>query len=165
MALLDIITYPDPRLKEVAQPVTEFNQKLHIFLDDMLETMYHAEGVGLAATQVARMIRVAVIDVSESRNEPLELINPEIIAKKGKVDSKEGCLSIPDFRDTITRAAEVSVKAFDRHGKPIEFEASELFSFCVQHELDHLNGVLFVDHLSQLKKRFFQKWCLKQDLK
>ena len=163
MALLDIITYPDPRLKQVAAPVTSFDSKLHTFLDNMKETMYHAEGVGLAATQVATMMRVAVIDTSDERDQPMELINPEILFRKGKVDSKEGCLSIPDFRETIVRSAHVRVRALDRFGQPFEFEAEELLAYCVQHEIDHLDGILFVDHLSNLKKQLFQKWLIKQE--
>jgi peptide deformylase len=161
MAILPIITYPDPRLKEKAAEVTDFDSSLHSFLDDMIQTMYHADGIGLAATQVAVMKRVAVIDVSEERNSPIELINPIITARSGKVTSKEGCLSIPDFRETITRAESVSVSAVDRHGKPFSFDATELLSFCVQHEIDHLDGVLFVDHLSNLKKQLFLRWAKK----
>ena len=163
MTILDIITYPDPRLKQVAAPVTTFDKPLHTFLDDMKETMYNADGVGLAATQVAVMQRVAVIDVSGEGNSPIELINPEIISKTGKVSSKEGCLSIPEFRDTIQRAEKITVRALDRFGHPFEFEGEELLSFCVQHEIDHLDGILFVDHLSILKKKLFLKWASKQN--
>lgn len=161
MTILDIITYPDPRLKQVAEPITTFDSALHAFLDDMKDTMYHAEGVGLAATQVAVMTRVVVIDVSNERDRPLELINPEIISSHGKIPSKEGCLSIPDFRETIVRAEKIKVRAHDRFGAPFEFEAEELLSFCVQHEIDHLNGVLFVDRLSNIKKGLFLKWLNK----
>jgi peptide deformylase len=165
MALLDILIYPDPRLKQVAQPVTSFDATLHRFLDDLKETMYYADGVGLAATQVGTMTRVAVIDTSDERNQPIELINPRIVARQGKIDSREGCLSIPDFRETITRSARVHVHALDRFGKPFEFEAEELLAYCVQHELDHLDGILFVDHLSNLKKQIFLKWLQKQEQK
>jgi peptide deformylase len=161
MTILNIITYPDARLKEKAQEVVNFDKNLHKLLDDMKETMYHADGIGLAATQVAVMQRVAVIDVSEERNSPIELVNPKITVKEGKVSSKEGCLSIPDFRESITRATKVTVVAFDRNGKEFSFEAQELLSFCVQHELDHLDGILFVDHLSGLKKNLFLKWAQK----
>jgi peptide deformylase len=165
MALLDILIYPHPLLKEVALPVTVFDKALHSFLDDLKETMYYADGVGLAATQVGKMIRVAVIDTSDERNQPIELINPKIVIRQGKIDSREGCLSIPDFRETITRSSKVHVHAVDRFGKPFEFEAEELLSYCVQHEIDHLDGILFVDHLSNLKKRLFVKWLSKQEQK
>lgn len=161
MAILDIITYPDPRLKIKADAVVSFDRELHSFLENMKETMYDAEGIGLAATQVATMKQIAVIDVSEERNQPIELINPQIIESVGKSTSKEGCLSIPDFRETISRKTKVKVKAQNRFGEFFEFEASDLFAFCVQHELDHLNGILFVDHLSVLKKKLFLKWSSK----
>lgn len=162
MSSLEIITYPDPRLKQAAEKVTKFDSELHKFLDQMKQSMYEAEGIGLAATQVGVMQRIAVIDVSTDGTGYMELINPEIIESSGKVPSKEGCLSIPDFRETIQRKAKVKVRAQDRNGAFFEFEAEDILSFCSQHEIDHLNGILFVDYLSGLKKQLFLRWLKKQ---
>ena len=162
MASLEILKYPDPRLKEVAAAVDQFDAKLHKFLDDMRDTMYLADGIGLASTQVGEMIRAVVIDVTREEGGCMDLINPEIIHAEGKATSEEGCLSIPGYRDTIKRSAVVRVKALDRFGKPVEFEADGLLAFCVQHEIDHLNGILFVDHLSRLKREIFRRWLKKQ---
>lgn len=159
MPLLEIKIYPDPVLKEVAQPVEKFDERLGKFLDDMRETMLRASGVGLAANQVGILERVVVADISEERNEPMELINPEIIHASGTlVSSDEGCLSIPDFRETIKRPRDVVVRAQDRKGELFEIEADGFLAMCLQHEIDHLNGILFVDHLSRLKREFFKRW-------
>ena len=163
MARLPIRLYPDPILKQVAQPVDQFGKELGKFLDDMYETMCAAKGIGLAAPQVGNPWRVAVVDVGQESPERIELINPEIVSRVGKVPSEEGCLSIPDYRDTIERSREVVVRAFDRTGKEFEIEAADLLSICLQHEIDHLNGILFVDHLSRLKRELFKRWLKKQD--
>lgn len=164
MSTLEILIYPDPRLREKAEPVTAFDQELHSFLDSMKETMYAADGIGLAATQVGMMKRIAVIDTTPDGTGYRELINPEILRAEGSAQSKEGCLSIPDFRETITRKGTVTVRAFDRNGKQYEFEAEELLAYCVQHEIDHLDGILFVDRLTPLKKQIFAKWVKKQSM-
>lgn len=162
MSTLEILKYPDPRLREVAVPVEIFDADLHTFLDKMKEAMYAFDGIGLAATQVGIMKRIAVIDITQDCTGYTELINPTLYSSEGAALSKEGCLSIPQFRETITRHASIVVKAFDRYGKEFSFTAEELLSFCVQHEIDHLNGVLFIDHLSPIKKQFFTKWVKKQ---
>ena len=162
MARLPIVIYPDPLLKQKTAPVTEFHGQLHRLLDDMAETMYVSKGVGLAAPQVGVLQRVTVIDVSEEGDEIIELINPTIVSSQGKVDSEEGCLSIPEFRDTVERKEKVVVSAFDRHGKPFEVDADDLLAICLQHEIDHLDGILFVDRLSRLKRELFKKWLKKQ---
>lgn len=163
MGSLEILKYPDPRLKETAKPVTKFDDALHKLLDQMKQTMYEADGIGLAATQVGIMQRIAVIDVSTDGTGYLELVNPEIIESSGKAPSKEGCLSIPEFRETISRKKTVRVRAQDRSGAPFEFTGEEILSFCAQHEIDHLNGILFIDHLSGLKKQLFLRWFKKQE--
>ncbi len=162
MTLLEIKKYPDPVLKEQSVEVVTFDDELGKLLDNMLETMYASNGVGLAAPQVGILKRIAVVDVSREGTNPLVFINPEIIAKAGKVKSEEGCLSIPDYRDTIYRSATVTVRAVDRKGKKFEVEAEELFSMCLQHEIDHLDGILFTDRLSRLKRELFKRWFLKQ---
>lgn len=162
MTVRKLVIYPDARLKEQCDDVTTFDAELHNLLDDMLETMIAAVGVGLAAPQIGIQKRVTVIDVSEEQNQPIELINPTIVARSGSVSSEEGCLSIPRYRDTITRSATVTVKAQDRHGGWFELQGEGLLSMCLQHEIDHLNGVLFVDHLSRIKRDFFKRWLKKQ---
>ena len=162
MALRKLVIYPDPRLKERCGDVSSFDSELHTLLDDMRETMMTAVGVGLAAPQIGVQKRIAVIDVSEEQNQPIELINPEIIAATGSVNSEEGCLSIPRYRDTISRRASVTVKAQNRHGDWFEVGGDGLLSMCLQHEIDHLNGVLFIDHLSRIKREFFRRWLKKQ---
>ncbi len=139
--------------------VDTIDTSIHTLLDDMAETMYDARGIGLAAPQVGILKRVCVIDVSESRRERLDFINPEIISSQGKVSSEEGCLSIPDYRETIFRKEKISVRALDRTGAAFELEADGLLAICIQHELDHLDGVLFVDHLSRLKRELFKRWA------
>jgi len=151
MALLPILRYPDSRLHLVAKPVEEVDDTLRQLIDDMAETMYQAPGIGLAATQVDVHKRVVVIDVSEERSSLLVLVNPEIIERNGEQTGEEGCLSVPGVYETVTRAERVRVKALDRDGKPFELEAEGLLSVCIQHEIDHLNGRVFVEYLSKLK--------------
>ncbi len=153
MSILTVLEFPDKRLRTKAKPVTVFDSALEGLLDDMLETMYEAKGVGLAATQVNVHQRVIVIDVSEEKNEPLFLINPEIIAKDGVEESEEGCLSVPGFFEKVKRAEHIKFKAHDKQGETFEMEADELLSVCIQHEIDHLDGKLFVDYLSPLKRQ------------
>lgn len=153
MALLSILRYPDPRLHKVAQPVQAFDARLQTVIDDMFETMYDAKGIGLAATQVDVHERLIVIDVSEERNEPLVLINPEITwSSPERVKGDEGCLSVPGIYDGVERAAAVKVRALDRHGKEQTIEADGLLAVCIQHEMDHLMGKVFVEYLSTLKQ-------------
>lgn len=153
MSLLHVLTFPDDRLRTVAKPVEEFTPELQTHIDDMIETMYAEEGIGLASTQVDVHQQIVVIDLSETRDEPIVLINPEITEKRGEDGIEEGCLSVPGARALVPRAAEVSVKALDRDGKEFTFEADDLLAICVQHELDHLKGKLFVDYLSPLKRK------------
>lgn len=162
MAVLPIITYPDPILSQKTKRVTSFDKKLHGLLDDMFETMYRGRGVGLAAPQVNCDLRVTVVDVSDNRSEKIELINPEIVERIGKVKSEEGCLSIPGYRDFIERSKVIRVLAFDRKGESFELQAEGLLSMCLQHEIDHLDGVLFIDRLGRLKKELFKKWLAKR---
>ena len=153
MALLPILQYPDPRLHTVAKPVAQVDDRIHQLVDDMLETMYDAKGVGLAATQINVHERVVVIDTSEERNDPLVLINPEIIWTSDEmIVWEEGCLSVPTIYDKVDRHARVRVRALNRDGEPYEFEGEELLGVCVQHELDHLSGKVFVEYLSPLKR-------------
>lgn len=157
MALLDILEFPDPRLRTKAKPVTNVDEKMRKLTDDMLETMYAAPGIGLAATQVNVHQRIVVIDVSEDKNEPLVLINPEFEVIEGEQQYDEGCLSVPGFYETVTRAEKIRVKALNREGKSFELVADGLLSVCIQHELDHLDGKLFVDHISKLKRDRIRK--------
>ena len=153
MALLPILCYPDPRLYKTAAPVATVDERIRELVRDMAETMYAAPGVGLAATQVDVHERVVVIDVSEDGNELLVLINPEITWKSEETQRyEEGCLSVPDVFDEVERAAQVRVRALDEHGEPFEFEADGLLAVCVQHEIDHLDGKVFVEYLSRLKQ-------------
>jgi peptide deformylase len=153
MALLPILQFPDPRLHKVAKPVAQVDDRIRQLVDDMLETMYDAKGVGLAASQVDVHERVVVIDTSEERNDPLVLINPEIIqASKEMIIWEEGCLSVPTIYDKVERHERVRVRATNRDGKVYEFDADELLGVCVQHELDHLLGKVFVEYLSPLKR-------------
>lgn len=153
MALLTILRYPDPRLHTVAKPVAEVDERLRRLIDDMLETMYEAEGVGLAATQVDQHVRLLVMDTSEGRDQPLVLINPELTARSDEmIRGDEGCLSVPTIYDEVERHARVTVRALDRDGQPFSFEAEGLASVCVQHEMDHLLGKVFVEYLSPLKR-------------
>lgn len=153
MALLPILCFPDPRLHTVARPVPQVDDRIRALVSDMLETMYDAQGVGLAATQVDVHERVIVIDASEQRNEPLVLINPELSrCSEEMVQGEEGCLSVPATYDRVARHARVTVKALDRQGQPFERDAEGLLSVCIQHEMDHLVGRVFVDYLSTLKR-------------
>ena len=153
MALLTILRYPDPRLHTVAKPVAQVDDRLRQLADNMLETMYEADGVGLAATQVDQHICLVVIDTSDSRDQPQVLINPEIVAHSDeRKRSDEGCLSVPTIYDEVERYAWVRVRALDRDGAPFEFEAEGLAGVCVQHEMDHLLGKVFVEYLSPLKR-------------
>jgi peptide deformylase len=157
MAILDILHFPDPRLRTIAQPVAEVDGAARQLIDDMLETMYAAPGIGLAATQVNVNKRIVVIDVSEDKSEPLCLINPELLALEGVEEMEEGCLSVPGVYETVQRAEKVRMRALDRDGRPFEIETDGLLAVCIQHEIDHLDGKLFVDHLSQLKRTRIRK--------
>jgi peptide deformylase len=157
MSVLTVLHYPDDRLRTIAKPVTEFNEKLRQLVADMIETMYAENGIGLAATQVNIHQRVVVIDLSEERNQPQVFINPEITSKSGDTTYEEGCLSVPQNYANVERAAEVTVKAQDAEGNPFEVNANGLLAICLQHELDHLVGKLFVDYLSPLKRDRIRK--------
>lgn len=153
MAILPILCYPDPRLHKVAQPVAQVDERIQTLVKDMLETMYDANGIGLAATQVDAHVRVVVIDVSEERNEPMTLINPEILwASEEKQLGEEGCLSVPGIYDGVERSTSVKVRALDENGKSREIEAEGMLAICIQHEMDHLMGKVFVEYLSPLKR-------------
>jgi peptide deformylase len=153
MALLPILEFPDPRLRTVAKPVTEVDDKIRQLVADMFDTMYDAPGIGLAASQVNVHKRVVVIDVSEDKSQPLVFINPEIEVLDPEVSEyDEGCLSVPGFYETVVRPNHIRVKALDRDGNPFEIEPQGLLAVCIQHELDHLNGKLFVDHISPFKR-------------
>jgi peptide deformylase len=163
MAMLHILRYPDPRLHTIAKPVAEVDARIRQLISDMLETMYAADGVGLAATQVDVHERLIVIDTSESRDDPRVLINPELIARSEEMSfSDEGCLSVPATYDKVQRHARVTVRALDRNGQPQQFEAEGLLSVCVQHEMDHLMGKVFVEYLSQLKRDRIKTRMLKK---
>lgn len=157
MALLDILHFPDPRLRNVARPVTVVDNTVRQLVDDMFETMYAAPGIGLAATQVNVDKRVVVIDVSEEKDQPLCLINPEILERRGEEEMEEGCLSVPGVFDIVQRADSIRMQALDRDGKSFEMEVDGLLAVCIQHEIDHLDGKLFVDYLSQLKRTRIRK--------
>ena len=153
MAILPILCYPDPRLHKVAQPVVQVDERIQTLVKDMLETMYDANGIGLAATQVDAHVRVVVIDVSEERNEPMTLINPEILwASEEKQLGEEGCLSVPGIYDGVERSIAVKVKALDENGNSREIDAEGMLAICIQHEMDHLLGKVFVEYLSPLKR-------------
>jgi len=163
MAKLNILRYPDPRLHTVAKPVAEVDASIRQLVDDMLESMYAAEGVGLAATQVDVHKRVIVIDVSDQRNEPRVLINPELVAKSEEMLlGDEGCLSVPEIYDKVPRHARVTVRALGRDGQVQEYEAEGLLAVCVQHEMDHLLGKVFVEYLSPLKRSRIRSKMLKR---
>lgn len=157
MAIRKILYLPDARLRIVAKPVVAFNDELQQLIDDMFDTMYHAKGVGLAAPQIGVSLRLSVVDVSGDKSEQLVLINPEIIASHGEQEFEEGCLSVPGAYDTVIRAQKVTVQALDRAGNPFEITAEDLLAECFQHEIDHLNGKLFVDLLSPLKRSVARK--------
>lgn len=152
MALLNILQYPDERLHKVAKPVAEIDGRIKTLVADMFETMYEARGIGLAATQVDVHERVVVMDLTEDKSEPRVFINPVITHKDGETTYEEGCLSVPGIYDTVTRAERVTVEALNENGEKFTLEADGLLAICVQHELDHLMGKVFVEHLSQLKQ-------------
>lgn len=152
MAILEILRYPDPRLLTVAKPVEEVNDGIRALARDMAETMYAAPGIGLAATQVDRHIRMLVIDISETKDALKVFINPEILSRSGSKETEEGCLSVPGIYDKVCRAERVRVRALGLDGRPFELEAEGLMAVCVQHEIDHLEGKVFVDYLSRLKQ-------------
>ncbi len=157
LSILAILEFPDDRLRKKAVAVKTVDDKIKKLVDDMLDTMYESHGVGLAATQVNVHQRVIVIDVSDEKDEPLFLINPEIIEKDGIKEGEEGCLSVPGFFEKVNRAERVKVRALNRDGQSYEFEATDLLAICVQHELDHLDGKLFVDYISPLKRQRIKK--------
>jgi peptide deformylase len=157
MSLLDVLHYPDPRLRHKAQAVTQFDEALKVLVNDMFETMYDAPGIGLAAIQVNVKQSVIVIDTSEEKNQPLCLINSEITEKSGELHYQEGCLSLPDIYEKVTRAEHIQVSAQNQHGEHITVDASDLLAVCIQHEMDHLQGKLFVDTLSSLKQQRIRK--------
>jgi peptide deformylase len=150
--LLNILEFPDPRLRKVAAPVVAITPEIAKLVRDMAETMYAAPGVGLAATQVDVHKRIIVMDLSETKDELRVFINPEILSAEGRAENEEGCLSVPGYYDEVTRAAKVRVRALDAHGEPFEQDAEGLLAVCIQHEMDHLIGKVFVDHLSPLKR-------------
>ncbi len=157
MARLPILEYPDPRLRIRAERVTNVDADTRRLIDDMFETMYAAPGIGLAATQVDVHKRIIVIDVSEEHDEPVCLVNPEIVSAEGRFNAEEGCLSVPGLYDYVERAEKITVRALDRDGRPFEREAEGLLAVCIQHEMDHLEGKLFVDYLSALKRERIKK--------
>ena len=157
MAILPILHYPDPRLRNKALPVEGVDHEVRTLLDDMLETMYAAPGIGLAAPQVNASKRVIVIDISEERNQPLYLVNPEILSRRGETQMEEGCLSVPNIYEPVGRAEWVTVRALGRDGQAFELEAEGLLAVCIQHEIDHLEGKLFVDYLSEIKRSRIRK--------
>ncbi|WP_027349726.1 peptide deformylase [Halotalea alkalilenta] len=158
MAILQILEYPDERLRTVAKPVEKFDDELNKLIDDMFETMYDAPGIGLAATQVDRHIRLFVMDVSDTQNQPMVLINPEYEPLDDeRAQMQEGCLSVPEYYAEVPRALRIRARALDRDGKPFELEADGLLAHCIQHESDHLDGKLFVDYLSPLKRERIKK--------
>jgi peptide deformylase len=157
MAVLPILEFPDPRLRKKAAPVAQVDDALHALIDDLFETMYSAPGIGLAATQVDIHQRLLVADVSVEKNAPHVLINPEILAKDGFAVTEEGCLSVPGYYDEVERANHIKVRFIDRDGNPREADFEGLLAVCVQHEIDHLNGKLFVDYLSEAKRQRIRK--------
>ncbi|MFT4927171.1 MAG: peptide deformylase [Phenylobacterium sp.] len=157
MAVLKVLRFPDEQLRTVAKAITEFTPELQTIIDDMFDTMEVEKGVGLAATQVDIHQRLVVMDCSADRDQPIVMINPEIIATQGSQISEEGCLSVPDQYAKVERAEKVTVKALNRHGEEFTLEGEELLAVCIQHEIDHLNGKLFVDYLSPLKRDRIRK--------
>lgn len=157
MAILDILHFPDARLRNTAKPVPEVDDSVRQLVDDMFETMYNAPGIGLAAIQVNEPRRVIVVDTSDDRSQPLALINPEILEKHGEEEMDEGCLSVPGVYETVKRAESIRVRFLDRDGEAIEMDVDGLLAVCIQHEIDHLDGKLFVDYLSNLKRQRIRK--------
>ena len=161
MAILNILEFPDPRLRKTAVPVPTVDDDLRRLIDDMFETMYAAPGIGLAATQVDVHKRLLVADVSTEKNDPHVLINPEILAKDGVTVTEEGCLSVPGYYDEVERAEHIRIRHLDRDGKPVDRDAEGLLAVCIQHEIDHLNGKLFVDYLSEAKRQSIRRKLMK----
>ena len=157
MVPLEILEFPDPRLRTVAKPVVDVNARIVELADRMLETMYEAPGIGLAATQVNFHQRLIVLDVSENNDQPLILINPCIIAGEGEIETNEGCLSVPGFYEPVDRFQHIQLSAIGRDGEPFTLEASDLLAVCIQHEIDHLEGKLFVDYLSSTKRQHIRR--------
>jgi peptide deformylase len=157
MSILNILRFPDPKLRLKAEPVVEVDDAVRQLLDDMFETMYAAPGIGLAAVQVAVLKRVISLDISEEKDQPLGLINPEIIAHSGKELMEEGCLSVPGIYENVSRAEAITVRYVDREGKTQTLETEGLLAICIQHEIDHLDGTLFVDYLSEMKRSRIRK--------
>lgn len=162
MAILEILHFPDQRLRQVCQPVEVVDDEIRQLAADMLETMYEAPGIGLAAMQVNVTKRVIVIDISEDRSEPMTLINPEVISKDGEEEMQEGCLSVPGFYENVQRAERIRVKYLDLDGQEQEMDSEGLLAVCIQHEIDHLDGKLFVDYISPLKRQRIRKKLEKQ---
>lgn len=162
MALLPILRYPDPRLHKIAVPVKRVDETIRKLIADMAETMYEAPGIGLAATQVDVHKRVVVIDISEDKSKLLAFVNPEILERSGEQVCEEGCLSVPGIYDKVTRSERVKVRALDPQGEPFTLEADGLLAVCIQHEIDHLDGKVFVEHLSQLKQSRIKAKLAKQ---
>ncbi len=162
MAILDILVYPDQRLRKIAKPVKTVDDSIRKLVDDMIETMYAAEGIGLAATQVNVHQQVIVMDLSESRDHPLVLINPRIVEQNGEQVYDEGCLSVPEYYAPVKRAETIKITALDREGEIFEMDAEGLQAICIQHEMDHLVGKVFVDYLSRLKQERVRKKLLKR---
>jgi peptide deformylase len=161
MALRQILVYPDERLRTVAQPVSEVDDSIRELVTDMLETMYDSNGIGLAATQINVHKQVIVMDLSESRDQPMVLINPQVVAKDGEQVYDEGCLSIPEYNASVKRAENIKISALDEQGEIFEMQADGLLAVCIQHEMDHLKGIVFVDYLSRLKQDRVRKKLLK----
>lgn len=162
MALLEILHYPDPRLRTQATPVTDINDDIRTLVKDMAETMYAAPGIGLAATQVNIHKQLIIIDISEDRDQLQVFINPEILSQESEISMEEGCLSVPGIYETVTRAEVITYRALDAQGKEIEQKVEGLLAVCIQHEIDHLKGKVFVDYLSRLKQQRITKKLLKQ---
>ena len=162
MALLKIVHYPDPRLHKIAQPIATVDDNIRALVADMAETMYAAPGIGLAATQVDRHVRLIVVDISESKDDLKVFINPEILETSGQSEHEEGCLSVPGIYDRVTRPERIRVRALDREGQPFELETDGLLAVCIQHEIDHLDGKVFVEYLSRLKQERIVRKLKKQ---
>ncbi len=155
--ILNILKFPDKRLRTIAKPVISVDETIQQQVKNMFETMYDAPGIGLAATQVNFHQRIIVIDISDQCNEPICFINPKIIEKSGEIECEEGCLSVPEYYENVIRANDIKVQALNQDGESFEIEASEMLAVCIQHEIDHLDGILFVDHLSKLKQKRLKK--------
>ncbi|MBL6735058.1 MAG: peptide deformylase [Shewanellaceae bacterium] len=165
MAKLDVLTFPDERLRTIAEPVTVFDESLKELIADMFETMYAENGIGLAATQVNVHKQIIVMDFSDNQDDQKIFINPELTSTAGTFTNEEGCLSVPNVYAAVERAERVHIKAFDAMGQPFELDADELLSICIQHEVDHLKGILFVDYLSPFKRQRIREKLLKQTRK